>query len=74
MNKRGAGIALISIAAFLFSSRYICAAILQCGRPSNAQGFRMMLGFVGAPLLILSIAAFIAGIVYMILGEKKALK
>ncbi len=66
MNRRGTGIVFILIAALLFISRYIAAAIFGSGAASwNEDLFAAMLEYVGTPLLILSIISLILGIVYL---------
>lgn len=70
MNKRGTGTAFILIAALLFISRYIAAAIFGSGVASwNEDLFSAMLGYVGTPLLILSIISLILGIGYLVWAE-----
>lgn len=70
MNKRGTGVAFIAIAALLFISRYIAAAIFGSGVASwNEDLFAAMLGYVGTPLLILSIISLIFGIGYLVWAE-----
>lgn len=66
MNKRGTGVAFIAIAAFLFISRYIAAAIFGNGVASwNEDLFSAMLEYVGSPLLTLSILSLILGVIYL---------
>lgn len=70
MNKRGTGVAFIAIAAFLFSAKYISAAIFGSGLASyNKDLFNAMLEYVGFPLNICSIIALILGLAYIFLGE-----
>ena len=70
MNKRGTGVAFIAIAAFLFSAKYISAAIFGSGLASyNKDLFNAMLEFVGFPLHICSIIALILGLAYIGWGE-----
>lgn len=71
MNKRGAGVAFCAIAAFLFSVRYIAAAIYLSGVTSwDMEFFNTIVGYVGSVLLLLSVISLIAGICYLILAEK----
>lgn len=70
MNKRGAGVTFIAIAAFLFASKYISAAIFGSGVLSwNETLFQAMLSYVGEPLSICSIIALIIGVAYIGWGE-----
>ena len=75
MNKRGAGISLIAISAFLFTSRYISAAIFGSGISSwSSDLFRAMLGYVGNTLSIFGGITLTTGIVYLIWGEYEEIK
>ena len=75
MNKRGTGVAFIAIAAFLFSTKYISAAIFGSGVLSwNDELFNAMLAYVGSPLNIGSIIALIIGIAYIAWGEYEEFK
>lgn len=70
MSKRGTGVAFIAIAAFLFSAKYIGAAIFGSGVSSwNEELFNAMLSYVGSPLNVCSIIALIIGVAYIIWGE-----
>jgi hypothetical protein len=70
MSKRGAGVAFIAIAAFLFSTKYISAAIFGSGVLSWSEDlFNAMLSYVGTPLSLCSIIALIIGITYIAWGE-----
>jgi len=70
MDRRGAGVAFLAIAAFLFAMRYVVVAMLV---PKNAgwslYDYHMVLHETGGLLLLLSILFFIAGLVYFILGD-----
>ena len=58
MSKRGGGVAFIAIAAFLFSTKYISAAIFGSGVLSWSEDlFSAMLSYVGTPLSLYSIIA-----------------
>jgi hypothetical protein len=71
MNKRGAGVAFCAIAAFLFSVRYIAAAIFGSGVNSwSSDLFNEMLKYVGGAFLTFSILSLITGIFYLIWAEK----
>ena len=70
MGRRAAGVGLCFIAAFLYSSRYITAAIFGSGVSSwSAELFDTMLQYVGNSITTLSIIALAAGIVYLVLAE-----
>jgi len=71
MNKRTAGVGLLAIAAFLYATRYIAAAIFGSGVASfSTELFRAMLQYVGIAPLILSILAAIAGVAYLVWAER----
>ncbi len=66
MSRRGAGIALIAVAASLYSTRYLSAAILGSGVKSwNAELFAAMLEYTGPNLLRLSVLSLVAGLFYL---------
>lgn len=70
MNKRGTGVAFIAIAAFLFSAKYISAAIFGSGLASyNKELFNAMLEYIGYPLSVCSVMALLIGLAYIIWGE-----
>ncbi|MGE7024344.1 hypothetical protein [Solibacillus cecembensis] len=70
MNKRGAGVIFIAIAAFLFASKYMSAAIFGSGVLSwDEPLFSAMLSYVGEPLSICSMIALILGVAYICWGE-----
>lgn len=70
MNKRGSGVAFIAIAAFLFSAKYISAAIFGSGVLSwDEELFNAMLSYIGSPLSIASMIALIIGVGYISWGE-----
>jgi len=72
MNKRGAGVSFCFIAAFLFSVRYISAAIFGSGISSwSSELFNNMLNYIGDTPLILSVISLVTGIVYLVLAEKE---
>lgn len=74
LNKRGTGVAFIAISAFLFSVKYISAAIFSSGVSSwDEDLFNAMLSYVGSPLSICSILALILGIAYIAWGEYEEL-
>jgi hypothetical protein len=70
VNRRAAGVGFCFIAAFLFATKYVAAAIFGTSVASwNSDLFREMLKYVGNSLTILSIIALIVGIVYLVLAE-----
>jgi hypothetical protein len=70
MNKRATGVVFIAVAAFLFATRYIAAAIFGSGVRSWEAGlFDAMLEYVGPELPILSGVSLLAGVVYLVLAE-----
>lgn len=70
MNKRGTGVMFIAIAAFLFSAKYLSAAIFGSGVVSwDEELFNAMLSYIGNPLSICSILALIIGVTYIAWGE-----
>lgn len=74
MNKRAAGVVFVCVAAFLYASRYIAAAIYMSGTVSwDAELFSNGLEYVGSPLLILSIISLIIGCIYLFFAETKHL-
>lgn len=70
MGKRFVGAIFCLVAAILFSSRYIAAAVFMSSVASwNNQLFASGLEYVGSPLLTLSVISFIAGILYLVWAE-----
>lgn len=70
MNKRRTGVTFIAIAAFLFSAKYISAAIFGSNVPSwDEDLFNAMLEYVGNPLNICSVLALLIGLAYIIWAE-----
>lgn len=70
MNKRGTGTVFCIIAAFLYVSRYIVAAIFLSGVTSwYGDLFQAGLEYVGSSLQTLSIISFAVGIIYLIWAE-----
>lgn len=74
MSKRGTGVAFCFIAAFLFSMKYISAAIFGSNISSwNSDLFASMLEYVGNGLNAASVISLLIGIIYLVsaeLGEK----
>lgn len=70
MHKRTLGLTFICIAAFLYSVRYICAAIWLTNRSTwGPDVFEETLKNIGNGPLVLSIIAFIIGILYLVIAE-----
>lgn len=70
MSRRGAGIALIAIASFLYGVRYISAALFGSGINTwNSENFNAMLQYVGSNLNYAAVIALVVGIGYIIWGE-----
>jgi hypothetical protein len=70
LTRRGVGLGLIAIAAFLYAARYVSAAIFGSGVKSwDAELFRAMYGYVGSGLTTAAIIALVAGIVFIVFGE-----
>ena len=70
MSKRGTGVAFIAIAALLFSSKYLSAAIFGSSISGwNKDIFHDLLSYVGSPLSVGSIISLIMGIAYIAWGE-----
>ncbi|EAD4890059.1 hypothetical protein EPB37_15960, partial [Listeria monocytogenes] len=68
--KRGTGVTFIAIAAFLFSAKYISAAIFGSNLAShNRELFLAMLEYIGYPLSICSVIALLIGLAYIVWGE-----
>lgn len=70
MGKRGVGAIFCLIAAILFSTRYLAAAVFMSGVSSwDRVLFAAGLEYVGSPLLTLSIVSLIIGIGYLAWAE-----
>lgn len=80
MNKRGTGISFIAIAALLFSSKYIAAAVFGSNVVSwDEELFKSMLSYIGSPLSTMSLLSLLIGFGYIgwaeyeeIITKKKA--
>jgi hypothetical protein len=71
MNRRTVGCAFVGIAAFLYTARYITAAIFT----SNMQNwgrdlFQRAMSYVGTDLHLWAFAAILVEVVYLVLGER----
>ncbi len=70
MTRRGTGVALIAVAALLYATRYVCAAIFGSGLSSHSMDlFRAMLQYVGPELSRLSAVSLVAGLAYLAWAE-----
>ena len=69
MNNKGIGAVFCLISAILMSARYLSAAIYMSGVSSWSDDmFDVGLSYVGAPLMVASIAALLAGIAFLAFG------
>ena len=69
MNNKGVGVIFCLISALLMSARYLSAAIFMSSLGTwSADLFSSALSYVGAPLLVFSILALIAGVVFLTMG------
>jgi hypothetical protein len=70
MTRRGVGFGFCAVAAFLYASRFVCAAIFG-GHVTSWDGdlFRAMYGYVGSDLTIAAVVSLVVGIAYLIWGE-----
>ncbi len=69
MNNKGVGAVFCLISALLMSARYLTAAIFMSNSGSwDAELFRSALKYVGPPLLIASVCALIAGVIFLAAG------
>lgn len=70
MSRRTSGTLLIVVAAFLYSTRYLSAAVFGSSLTNwSAELFAAMLQYVGRELIIWSVVALVAGLVYLIWAE-----
>jgi len=70
MNRRGAGVVFVAIAAFLFAMRYLTAAMLMPENMGlNGEYYRMVLEETGGSLLTLSILSLMVGIIFLVLVD-----
>jgi hypothetical protein len=73
MSRRTTGIAFIGIAALMYVTRFLSAAIWGQGFSTwNTENFRSLLGYVDQGLTTLSIIALIVGAVYILWAEISA--
>ena len=69
MSRRAAGVGFCAIAAFLYASRYITAAISGSNVTWNSELFPRLLIYVGNSLTILSIVSLVVGVLYLVWAE-----
>lgn len=70
MSKRATGAVFCLIAAILFSTRYIAAAVFMSGVSSwDASLFAAGLKYVGTPLLAFCIISLLIGAGYLVWAE-----
>jgi hypothetical protein len=70
MSRRNTGVSFIAIAAFLFATRFVSAAIWGIGLNSwSADRFATFLSYVDQGLTLWSIVALVVGMVYLVWGE-----
>ncbi len=73
MSRRATGMAFLAIAAFLFATRYIAAALYSPPiGPWDEQQFAHYLGYVGDLPWQLAGVALLAGIGYLLWAERSA--
>ena len=74
MSRRTTGVTLLAVAALLYSTRYLAAAIFGSGISSwDADLFRAMLQYVGQGPVTWSLAALVTGILYLVWAEVEML-
>lgn len=66
MNKRGAGISFIAIAALLYSTKYISAAIFGSTLTDlDGETYAALVSYISGPLTQLSFVSLVVGIIYL---------
>ncbi len=74
MNKRGTGTILIVVAALLYCTKYLSAAIFASNSSSwGSDIFQNMLSYTGGDLGLFSLIALVAGIIYLVWEEGSAI-
>ncbi|MEC0244181.1 hypothetical protein P4H66_30680 [Paenibacillus dokdonensis] len=74
MNRRGAGVVFVAIAAFLLGIRYLTAVMLLPGNNGwSWDYYHEILAKSGGTLLTLSILSLVVGIIYLVLADFKKL-
>jgi hypothetical protein len=70
MSHRATGVLFIVVAALLYATRYIAAAIFGSGVSSwNSELFQAMLSYVGDGPAFWALLALIVGVAYLIWAE-----
>lgn len=70
MSKRITGTMLLFIAALLYATRYLAAAIFGSGMMGwSSENFKALLQYVGSDLVTGSIVALVFGIIYLLWAE-----
>lgn len=75
MNRRSMGFAFIAIAAFLYTARFIAAAIYMSNMTSHGgDWFQSGMSYVGQGLHLWALTALVIGVVYLVLSERSDYK
>lgn len=70
MNKRGVGVSFCGLAAFLYASYYLTAAIWGSNMSSwDAETFNHLLSYIGPSLKNYSMVCLCIGIFYLVWAE-----
>ena len=70
MSRRITGTLLLFIAAILYATRYLTAAIFGSGMVGwSTENFQALLQYVGSDLVIWSLIALVFGIIYLLWAE-----
>ena len=71
MSRRCAGVGLIGVAAVLYVTRYLAAALYSIGQRSSwsSEMFDAMVEYVGPRLWTWAVVALVAGVAYMVWAE-----
>ena len=70
MSRRAAGTIFVSISAFLFGVKYLCASIFGSNVTSwNLGIYQAMLDSIGPKLSNFSVFSLIIGIIYLVWAE-----
>jgi hypothetical protein len=70
MSRRTTGTLLLFIAALLYSTRYLAAAVFGSSLTNwSAELFNAMLEYVGQGLVIWSVIALVTGLIYLAWAE-----
>ena len=73
MTRRATGMMFIGISTFIFSVRYVAAAIYGAGisieNQYSEESFQKSLSYIGSTPLFLSIVALVVGIIFIVWAE-----